>query len=68
MRVSSLLLNNSHVFTKLIDGVCALPDEVATVLIRSIMPVINQRANLREHLFKTMKVYLLNSAKVVKIK
>uniref|UniRef100_A0A915DW57 Uncharacterized protein n=1 Tax=Ditylenchus dipsaci TaxID=166011 RepID=A0A915DW57_9BILA len=57
IRAHQLLLNcKLKLFENLITGVSSLPAEVSTVIIRSLLPVLNLRAELRAFLLETMKL------------
>ncbi|CAD6186375.1 unnamed protein product [Caenorhabditis auriculariae] len=49
------VLNNSQLLNGLFEDVCKMRKDVAVSLIRSLLPVINNRQNLRQLLFQTLK-------------
>lgn len=58
------VLNNSKLLDGLFDYVCKMRRDVGVSLIRCLLPVINQRSQLRESLFRNLKNELLNEASV----
>ncbi|KAH7727829.1 CBN-FNCI-1 protein [Aphelenchoides avenae] len=60
----AMLMNATEAFKSLIDNVWILPDGVGVVLIRSILPVINQRPELKVKLMDMLKVQLIRPSAV----
>ncbi|CAJ0587795.1 unnamed protein product, partial [Mesorhabditis spiculigera] len=58
------VLNNFQQLEGVFDWVCRMRRDMAVSLVRCLLPVINQRVQLRNALFNSLKRELLNSASV----
>ncbi|CAJ0936463.1 unnamed protein product, partial [Mesorhabditis belari] len=58
------VLNNYKQIEGIFDWVCRMRRDIAVSLIRTLLPIINQRSQLRQSLFAALKRDLLNSTSV----